>query len=383
MLVRKISTPEKEIILVGTAHVSRESIGLVRETIEKEKPDMVGVELCPKRLMQLRQGDKWGDTSIGDIISKGNVYLFLANLLLGNMQRKIGNSLGVKPGEEMLVAAQIAGEQKLPVALLDRDIGITLKRAIAKMGFIEKMKFFGSIFFGLFSEKERITVEEIERMKEQDVMTELIGKLSEEMPTIKTVLVDERDMYIANMLLFARAKKIVAVVGAGHLDGIVKYLDRRRDVREIVSVPKGRDIMKLVTYGVPAAFIALLAYAFVAKGAFASIGILMWWFLINGILSALGVLLAKGHPFSIMAAFIAAPFTSLHPLFAAGWFAGLVEAKVRNPVVRDFEGLKNLDSFGAFYKNRITRTLLVAAYANVGSTIGTVIALPYMLSLVL
>jgi len=383
LLVRKISTPEKEIILVGTAHVSRESIGLVRETIEKEKPDMVGVELCPKRLMQLRQGDKWGDTSIGDIISKGNVYLFLANLLLGNMQRKIGNSLGVKPGEEMLVAAQIAGEQKLPVALLDRDIGITLKRAIAKMGFIEKMKFFGSIFFGLFSEKERITVEEIERMKEQDVMTELIGKLSEEMPTIKTVLVDERDMYIANMLLFARAKKIVAVVGAGHLDGIVKYLDRRRDVREIVSVPKGRDIMKLVTYGVPAAFIALLAYAFVAKGAFASIGILMWWFLINGILSALGVLLAKGHPFSIMAAFIAAPFTSLHPLFAAGWFAGLVEAKVRNPVVRDFEGLKNLDSFGAFYKNRITRTLLVAAYANVGSTIGTVIALPYMLSLVL
>ncbi len=383
MLIRKISTPEKEIILVGTAHVSKESVGLVRETIEKEKPDMVGVELCPKRLMQLRQGDRWGETRIGDIISKGNVYLFLANLLLGNMQRKIGHSLGVKPGEEMLVAAQIAGGHKLPVALLDRDIGITLKRAIAKMGFMEKLKFFGSVFFGLFSEKEKITAEEIERMKQQDVMTELIGKLSEEMPTIKTVLVDERDMYIANMLLFAKAKKIVAVVGAGHLDGIVKYLDRRRDVREIVSVPKGKDWMKFVKYGIPMVFIALLAYAFIAKGAVASASILMWWFLINGTLSALGVLLAGGHPFSTIAAFVAAPFTSLHPLFAAGWFAGLVEAKVRNPVVKDFEGLKNLDSFGAFYRNRITRTLLVAAYANVGSTVGTVIALPYMLSLVL
>ncbi|MFH1696531.1 MAG: TraB family protein, partial [Candidatus Diapherotrites archaeon] len=251
------------------------------------------------------------------------------------------------------------------------------------MGLREKLNLLISIFAGFFGNaKDELTADKIEELKKKDMMSELMQQLSREMPNVKHVLVDERDMYIANKILAAPGQKVVAVVGAGHIGGIMHYLDKPRGVQHLELLPaKKGGAMKYMKYLVPVIFFSIIAYALLTKGAAASLDMFILWFLINGTLSALGVLLARGHPFTIIAAFLAAPFTSLHPMIAAGWIAGAVEAKVRNPKVKDFEGLRNLNSYRDFSRNQVTRILLVVAYANLGSTLGTLIALPYIVSL--
>lgn len=381
--VRRVSYAGKEIIIIGTAHISAESISLVRSTIEAEHPDAVGVELDAQRYAQLKSGERWGETNISHVISSGQSYLFLINLLLANLQRQLGQKVGIKPGEEMLQAARIAEERGIPVALIDRDVRVTLKRAMDVTSLGEKTRLLVSIFSGFFgSEKDMLTPEKIEELKKHDIMSELMQQLSREMPNVKRVLVDERDLYIANRILAMQGRKIVAVVGAGHLGGILQYLDAPRDTAHLNALPKKKfGMLQLIAYSVPLLFFALIAYALVTKGAGVSLNILAYWFLINGTLAALGVLLARGHVFSIITAFVAAPFTTLHPLLAVGWFAGAMEAKMRNPKVKDFEGLRNLNSYSDFAKNSVTRILLVAAFANLGATIGTLIALPYILAM--
>lgn len=372
----------KTIVLVGTAHVSKKSVELVKETIQREKPDAVGVELCKQRLEQLRHEKKWKETDVLKIIKTGRVYLFLINLLLSNMQRKFGKAVGIKPGSEMLAAVQAAEKKHIPVVLLDRDIKVTMKRAFALMGILEKLKFFTSLFFGFFSkESERITSREIEELKKKDMMTKLMEELSKEVPNMKKVLVDERDEFIAQQILGSKAKKIVAVVGIGHIEGIKRHLDEKRNTRHLLEIPKKRSIFKVLSYLLPLLIIAIFAYGFYAKGIAAVLGLLGFWFLINGSLAALGVLIARGRLLSAAVAFLAAPFTALHPALAVGWFAGLAEAKLNTPKVKDFEELSRLNSYRDFERNRVTRILLVTAYANIGSTIGTIIAIPYILTL--
>ena len=381
MSVERVKIGEKEIILVGTAHISRKSVELVESTISAEKPDVVGVELDRQRLFQLKAGRKWKETDLGKVIKEGKSYLFLLNLLLANIQRQFGQQVGVSPGEEMLLAVKTAEVQGIPIALLDRDVRVTLKRAIAKMSLWEKLKLGGTILTGFFKEEEKLTAEKIEELKQKDVMSELMNELSREMPSVKEVLVDERDVFIANRILATPGKKIVAVVGAGHIDGIKKHLGKKQDIRGLNTIPKKKPFWKYVKFLVPILFIAFMVWGFYAKGPEAVLGILVFWILINGTLSALGALLARAHPFAIITAFAAAPVTSLHPALAAGWFAGLVEAKLKPPKVKDFESLNKLDSYSDFSRNRATHILLVTAYANIGSTLGTVIALPYILSL--
>lgn len=380
--LEKIFSADKEIILIGTAHISEKSIELVEETIEREKPEAVGVELCASRFKQLKMGKRWQQLNIGEVIKTGRIYLFLFNLLLSNLQRQLGAKIGVKPGAEMIAAYKIAEEKKVPVILLDRDVQITLKRAFSFIGWREKLKLLFSIVSSFFSEKPEITKELVEKLKEKDIMTELMNELSSTAPTLKKVLVDERDLFIANSILASPFKKIVAVVGAGHVDGIKKYLDKRRDVSKLLFVPKKKSYLKLIfKWIIPLLFVLIMGYAFFIKGFTLSIQIFLWWFLITGSLSALGALIARAHPLSILAAFLAAPFTTLHPALAAGWFAGYVELRVKNPKVEDFEKLNQLNSMGDFYRNQVTRILLITALANVGATIGVVIAIPYVLSL--
>lgn len=381
--IRRVFYGGKEIIVIGTAHISSESIALVRSTIEAEHPDAVGVELDAQRYAQLKSGERWGETNISHIISSGQSYLFLINLLLANLQRQLGQKVGIKPGEEMLQAVQAAEQRGIPVALIDRDVRVTLKRAMDVTSLGEKARLLASIFYGFFGpEKDALTPERIEELKKHDIMSELMQQLSREMPNVKRVLVDERDLYIANRMLALPGKKVVAVVGAGHVEGIMKYLDAPRDTAHLETLPKKKaSVLRWLGYAVPVLFFALIAYALVTKGAGVSLSIIAYWFLINGTLAALGVLLAGGHPFSIITAFLAAPFTTLHPLLAVGWFAGAMEAKMRNPKVKDFEGLRNLNTYGDFARNSVTRILLVAAFANLGATIGTLIALPYILTL--
>ena len=382
LAVEKIKTKEKTIVLVGTAHISSESIELVKKTIEKEKPDIVGVELDIQRFQQLKMGRKWQEMDLNQILKEGKAHLFLINLLLSNMQRKLGDDLGIAPGSEMLEAIRLAEEKKIPIALLDRDIGITLKRALNGTSLFEKIKLGTQVLMGFFQEQEKLTKEKIEELKKTDILNKLMAELSVQFPSLKRTLVDERDLFIANSILNAPGKKIVAVLGLGHLQGVAKFLDKKRETKQLLETKKKRGIFSLLKYLVPALFFVFIAYAFWAKGIDTTISVFFWWFLITGSLSAVACLFARAHPLSILTAFVAAPFTTLHPALASGWFAAGVEMKMRSPKVKDFESLNRLNSYGDFEKNRVTHLLLVAAYTNIGSTIGVIIAFPYLLSLI-
>jgi len=381
MASERVFLGKKEILLVGTAHISRKSVELVKQTIEKEKPEVVGVELDAQRYRQLKEQKKWMDTDLSKVVKQGQTYLFLASILLGSMQKKLGKELGVKPGAEMMEAIKISEEKGIPVGLLDRNIGVTLKRAFNAMGLMEKIKMLVEIVLALFHGGEQLTEEAVEKLKHKDTLNALMQEMSQKMPSVKKVLVDERDAFIANRITAMPGKKVMAVVGMGHIEGIKKRLGEKIDIAAISVAEKKKSRLKYIAYVAPVLLAVLLAYGFYSKGAGTAINIILLWFLINGLLSALGAALARAHPFSVATAFLAAPFTSLHPAFAAGWFAAAVEMKMHSPKVKDFHGLQKLESYGDFSRNRVTKVLLIAAYSNIGSTIGTIIALPYILSL--
>ena len=373
----RVNIDGKEIILVGTVHVSPESVKEVRETIEKEDPDTVGVELCDRRYEIITEKKQWEEQEIFKIIKEGKTYLFLANLLLSNFQKRMGEELGSEPGAEMVEAIKIANEYDIPVSLLDRDISTTLKRAWRAMGIGEKLKLVYALFASFFVEPEEV----LEELKDHDIITELMEELAEQAPGAKKVLIDERDQYIASKILESEGK-MVAVVGAGHTEGIKTLLQKREVTRKgLDTIPSGRNWIKYIGYAIPVVFAAIVGYSFLSAGIELTLRILWIWFLINGTLSALGALLAMGHPLSVVTAFLAAPFTSSNPTLAAGWFAGLVEAYVRKPRVADFEALRDLSGFRDFYRNQVTRILLVIAFSNIGSMIGTFGALPYILNM--
>lgn len=379
------------IILIGTAHISKDSVEEVKEAIEKFKPDIVAVELCKKRYEALTQKDKWENTPITSLLKSNKAYLVLAQTFLSSIQRKLGKEYGVEPGSEMIAALNEAKKRNVEIALIDRDITITLKRAWRKMGIREKFRLSWEFMKALIGydegELEKIDLKEL--MK-QDVISALMKEFSEIAPSVATVLIHERDEYISRKILDESKKgKVVAVVGAGHLNGIKKHLEEKEfevDLHELEQVPKKRvSIAKLVAYSIPVLFVFLLVWMVMTRGpdAWGDIkNMFLAWFLINGSLSAVGAAIARGHPLTIGAAFLAAPFTSLNPAVAAGWFAGMVEAKLRTPRVKDFQDLSKIDGLKDFFNNKVIRLLMVVALANVGSMIGTFVAFPYIASFV-
>jgi len=378
------------IILVGTAHISKDSVKEVKKTIEEYKPDVVAVELCKRRFQALTEKDKWENTPITSLLKSNKAYLILAQTFLSSIQRRLGKEYGVEPGSEMIAAIKEAENQKLKVALVDRDITITLKRAWRKMGFREKFRLAWEFMKALVgADEDELEDLDLKKIMDQDVISTMMEEFGEIAPSVANVLIHERDTYISKKILEASKEgKVVAVVGAGHLQGIKKHLQKKKidvDLKELEQVPKKRvSVMKVVAYAIPVLFVGLLVWMFLTRGpeAWADIrDVFLAWFLINGLLSAAGAAIARGHPFSIGAAFIAAPFTSLNPAVAAGWFAGIVEAKMRTPTVKDFQQLSTLESLGEFWKNKVIRLLLVVALANVGSMIGTFIALPYIINI--
>jgi len=382
--VERVFAGEKEIVFVGTAHISSESVEQAIKTIEEERPDAVGVELDYQRYNQLLQGEQWREMDISKVIASGQTYLLLVNLLLANIQRSLGEKVGVKPGTEMLEAVKKANELGIPVELLDRDIKTTFSRAVSHMGFIEKIKFAYFVLMGFFGfGSEEFSKKKIDELKNTDLLHELMTELGKQFPSIKKVVVDERDEFIAGKIRLSKAKKIVAVIGLGHLEGVKQFLSKEPELEKLLTVKKSIGILSIIKYAIPVIFIAMILYAFLVKGIEVSLGVFLAWFLIHGILSALGVLLARGHLVSAATAFVAAPFTALHPLLAAGWFAGIAEAKKRNPKIKDFEELRNLNSFSDLSRNQVTRILLVVTFANIGSTVATIIAFPIMAKLLL
>lgn len=383
-MLERIRLGEREIILIGTAHISQASVDLVKKTIEEEKPDCVGIELDAQRFQQLQNHSKWQNTNIKSVIQEGKTYLLLLNIFLSNIQRRFGESVQARPGQEMIVATQTAAEKGLPVALLDRNIDVTMKRAFSLMPLWEKIKIFFYLVSGIFSgEKEELTSAKIEELKKSDMVTKLIEELGQKAPTIKKVLVDERDAYISNQILKIRAQKMVCVVGAGHLNGIKELLQKEKivDEKKLLELPKKSVWGTVLKWTVPTLFVFFLAWAFFSKGFSASLSVILYWIIITGIFSALGALFSRAHPVSVLVAFVAAPLTTLHPLLASGWVTAAVEAKYRHPKVKDFETLNQLNSYRDFEKNSVTHLLLVAAYTNLGSTIGVIVALPTLLAM--
>lgn len=374
----KSSSPE--IIIVGTAHISKESVEDVREVIEREKPKYVALELCEPRLEAITKKKRWEETPVTELIKKNKAYFFLAYSLLSAFERKLGEKTGARPGDEMLQGVNSAKKVGAKVILVDRPIAITLNRAWKEAGLKEKFRLFKELFTSIFG-LEEVDEKTIEDLKKKDVLSELMDELSKLAPSAKRVLVDERDEYIAGKLSELDGKT-VAVVGMGHKEGIEKRLKEKKkaDFKRLEEIPKSRWKWSWFFYGITALVIGLFIL-----GALNSpqnfLEMLKYWFLINGIFSAIGAAIALAHPLSILTAFVAAPFTSLSPAIGAGWVAGLVEAKLRTPRVKDFNALRDLMGIKDFWKNRLTRILLVAALANLGSMIGTFVALPYLAAL--
>jgi len=375
------------IILVGTAHISKDSVKEVKEVIEEYKPDIVAVELCKRRYEAITKKDKWENTPITSLLKSNNAYLMLAQTFLSSIQRRLGKEYGVEPGSEMIAAMDEAKKHDIEVALVDRDISVTLKRAWKKMGVREKFRLTWEFMKAILGyDEEELEELDLKELMDQDVISAMMEEFGKIAPSVATVLIHERDEYIAKKILNESEKgKVVAVVGAGHINGIKKHLEKKKldvDLTELEYVPKKRfSVLKTVGYTIPVVFVALIVYLFLTGGWGRAADALLWWFLINGSLSALGTAIARGHPFSIATAFVAAPLTSLNPAIAAGWVAGYVEFKLRKPVVKDFQNLSKVDDIKDFFNNKIIRLLMVVALANLGSMIGTFIALPYILSL--
>ena len=362
-----------EIVLIGTAHVSKKSIEDVKRVIEEVKPQAIAVELCYRRFLALTQG-KPQEISVVDVIKRGEVILILFQMLLSYFQRKIGEKYGVKPGAEMLAAIEKAREIGADVLLIDRDIAITFKRFWNSLSFFEKIKLVFHMLKGLFGDEEV----DVDEMLKEDILERFVREFRDIAPSAARVLIDERDAYMAARLIEAsqRYEKIVAVVGAGHRKGIERYLKNPEllpDLRELEGVRERRfSILKVVSFAIFAFVILTFVAVLATMNSEVILKAFLYWFLINGVLSAIGALIAGAHPLSALAAFLSAWLTSLNPMIAAGWVSGIVEAKIRKPTSQDLEDLAKAESLRELMRNRIFRILLVAALTNVGSMIGTI-----------
>ena len=369
---------DENLRLLGTAHVATASVEAVRENIANWGPDIVAVELCKSRHSALTQDRRLDKEGLLKVIKEGKAPMVLLQSLLAAEQRKLGIDEGQQPGAELLAAVNAAEDAGLEVSLVDRDIQTTLRRAWNKMGFREK---FG-LMWALLAEDEDEEELELEKvLADKDLLTSLMEELREVSPGAGEVLIDERDEFIARKISDVRGEgKVLAVLGAGHLDGVSKYLSdgvKKDDERisELSIVPKGGRVLKTISLAIPVALMGLLGW-FAYNGDLASIkenGI--YWFAGNFIGAALFCMLAGGHPIAILVAALASPITSLNPALAAGWFAGYAQMKVKEPTGEDLTEFLKLDSAKLFWTNRAGRILLVTALTNLGSMAGAWISM--------
>ncbi len=372
--VREIQVNGKTIYLLGTAHVSRESVQDVETTIRLIKPDAVCVELCPARYQALNRRDAWKQMDIVKIVREKKALFLLAQLVMTSFYRKIGDQLGVQPGAEMIAGYRLAEEIGAELVLADRSIEITLKRVWGYLNFWNKLKMAGHLLFSLLSSEE-IEAELIEEMKEQDQLDHILDSLGESFPEVKKRLIDERDIYLAQKIREAPGQTVVAVVGAGHVSGIMNYIQEDHDLEEITSLPPKSWVPQALKWVIPGLIVAMLVGGFFKGGSQFTLHSLYIWVLVNGLLAGLGAALALAHPLTILSSILAAPLTSLNPLVAAGWVSGLVQAYVKKPTVADLEDLPNaISTVKGFWLNPACRILLVVVLANLGSSIGTFIS---------
>lgn len=383
---RRIELDGRQIILLGTAHISRESITEVTEAIATEQPDMVCVELDEARLQTVRNEKGWQELDITKVLKEGKGFLLIANLVLASFQKRMGADVGVKPGEEMKEAINAAEAAGIPVSMVDRPVQITLRRAWAKSGFWGRSKLLAALLSSAFSSEE-LKPEEIEGLKEQGAMEGMMEELAEYLPAVKEVLIDERDRYLASKIWQAGGSKSLAVLGAGHLNGTEEWIKRLArgettpDTSDIAEVPPSGPGSKIAGIAFPLVLIGLIVAGFFTGGFQTSVDMAIRWLLWNGSLAALGTIVALGHPLAVLTAFLGAPVATINPVIGVGMFSGLVQAWIRKPRVLDMEHLQNdISSVRGFYKNRISHILLIFFLSSLGGAIGNFIAVPALVS---
>ena len=370
----KINYLDKEIYLVKTAHVSKNSVEDVRTCVEEVNPDSICIELDQDRYNKLTEPEKWRETDIVKIIKEKQVGFLLVNVILSSFQKRMAKTMDSTSGAEMMEGIRLSKERNINLVLADRSVKTTFSRIWHKLSGKEKLHLLTSSFESVFSDEE-ITEEDIAKLKEADALEAALLDIGKEFPTVKEVLVDERDKFLCEKIRTAPGKKIVAIIGAAHSLGINKYINDSIDCNKLNVIEKKKvTTSSVIKWLLPLALIGIIIYTII-NNKDTGIEQLLSWVIWHGSLSALGVICALGHPLSILTAFVTSPITSLNPLLAAGWFAGIVEATIRKPKVKDFEDIaEDTATVKGFWKNRVTRILLVVIFANLFSTIGTFIS---------
>ncbi|PAV31655.1 conjugal transfer protein TraB [Virgibacillus profundi] len=370
--ITRIHMDGKELILIGTAHVSKHSAAQVKEVIEAEKPDSVCVELDEQRYQSITEGSKWKDMDIFKVIKEKKASLLLMNLAISSFQKRMAKQFNINPGQEMIQGIESAKEVDAELVLADRNIQTTFSRIWGGIGLKGKAILLMQVIASIFS-KESISEEELEKMKSQDTINSILNEFTESFPKLKVPLIDERDQYLSQKIKKAPGNKVLAVLGAAHVPGITKEIKKDHDLKRLSEIPPKSKVPKIIGWSIPVIIIALIAYTFYANPS-AGLQQTISWVIWNGSMSAIGAAIALGHPLTILTAFVVAPITSLNPLIAAGWFAGITQAYIKRPNVGDFENLmEDVFSVKGFWNNKVTRILLVVVLANLGSSLGTFI----------
>lgn len=379
-MIKELDFNGKKITLLGTAHISEESVLEVQTEIENRKPDCVCVELDDQRLKSLEDPESWKNMDIVKALKEKKGFLMLANFVLSGFQKRMGNDVGMKPGFEMKAALEKSRELSIPTVMADRPIQITLHRAWAKSSAYGKCQLLSSLIVSAFS-KEKISAEEVENLKNNNEMNSMMAELSKEFPAVKEVLIDERDLYLASKIWESDGNNILAVIGAGHLSGIEACLssfskgEKSPDTVSISTVKEKSRSKKIMGWFISIAIIALIASGFYFGGKEKGSDMLGSWIIWNSTLAGLGALAAGGHIITVLVSAIGAPITSLCPLIGVGIVAGIVQGLVRKPKISDMENIaEDVTTIKGFYRNRILKVLLVFFLSSLGSSLGTFIA---------
>lgn len=370
--ITRIQVNGKEIILIGTAHVSKLSAQQVKEVIATERPDSVCIELDEQRYQAVMDKDRWKNMDIFKVIKQKKTTFLLMNLVISSFQKRLAKQFGISPGQEMIQGIESAKEIDAHLVLADRNIQVTFSRIWRGIGLKGKATLMLQILASIFNNEE-MTEEELERMKSEDMLNAMLDDFTASFPRLKVPLIDERDQYLAQKIKDAQGPKILAVLGAAHVPGIKKEIHKEHDLTTLTKVPPKSKVPLMFAWLIPFIIIGMIAYTFYTNPS-AGIQQTVSWILWNGSFSALGATVAFGHPLAILTAFFVAPLSSLNPLMAAGWFAGIVQAIIRRPSVGDFENLsEDVFNVKGFWNNKVTRILLIVIFTNVGSVIGTFI----------
>ena len=371
--IKRLMYEDKEIILIATAHVSKESAELVKQVIEEERPDSVCVELDEERYKNIQNPKSWESTDIIKVIKSKKVGFLLANLALSSYQKRMAKKLDTPVGGEMIQGIESAKEVEANLVLADRSIQTTFLRIWRKLGMWEKTKLLTSLIFS-FDDETDISNQDLQDLLQEDMLKSVMASMRKQFPKIGEILISERDQYLAAKIKSAPGRKVVAVLGGAHVPGVEEEIYKEQDLKQISVVPPVKPFSKIAGWIIPAVILGLLTYAFVSN---IQTGLqqLSAWVLWTGVLAAVFTAFSFGHPLSILTSLVVAPFTTLNPLLACGWFTGLVEATIRKPAVHDLHNVaEDIQSLKGFFKNRLLRIILVVFMANIGASLGTFIA---------